>query len=165
MESSESAERRYLNGFIRLTSALVAGAALLNFIFLLATAPADGGADESRGRSPAGVRALSGKQGVLALERMASLDVDCSQASGSTEHHISAKWLRIHGAFCGPLNEVKETTILNQTTGMNAIVFTINPSTYTSDYFSLENGPNRIWINRVLNSGESRLTELTVIRE
>lgn len=158
-------EEKYLKGLIKLTTALVLGlGVIMSFNLLIISTPSRDSDDDSKPtREPAGLLTpqQAGQTYEDAQERMQTLPLNC-HTTKNDPRKVTAKLLRITGRDCSGFNNLH---IVNQNNGISAIVFQTGPSTFTTDYFSLEKGVNKISINKLGPNGENLMREMIVHRE
>ncbi len=160
-------EEKYLFGLIRLTASLVLCTFAFTLISILNLAPSPATQRSYTDRKPASVLNFQGGSAEYrkAVDKIADIEVFCGQSGNQHSLPEETKLVRIHGKNCSPSTDSSaETQIINRTNGIGAIVFSAPSNRFTSDYFSLASGENRIWISQSAGSEGSQVQEVQLIR-
>lgn len=95
--------------------------------------------------------------------RALAITLDCDgQAPKRFDHSISL--MRLSGKICQTNQEILSSEIRNSANNTSATVFNPSVSSYTTDYFALAPGENRIRILHILKDGGREEREVLIER-
>jgi hypothetical protein len=95
-------------------------------------------------------------------EILETIDLSCLKSATVYNLKTIAKQVRLRARNCsGHSLLLDETSMVNRASGVSATIFALGKNRFTSDYLSLSEGENEIWVQAKLINGES--TNMKVI--